>query len=393
MLLSCGDALVDFLPVKSVDGRDAAVPVAGGSCLNIAVGMARLGAPAGFVGGISTDLFGRIISSHALASKVDLRYATQSEHQTTLAFVRHVAGEPQYAFYDEATASRNWTYRRGSIPFEEIEAIHVGSTTLANDEGATQALAMIRDAGGSVTISFDPNCRPNLVKHKARYVDWMDAFAAAAHIVRMSDVDFEFLYGGGDYAGKAKSLIRAGASLVVITRGIKGAQAWHAEAGAVELHAPTVDVVDTIGAGDSFQAALLFTQDRTDRHESPDADEFGRTWSRGVICVSMRCFHMRARRCRSAATIRCGRGIVPSSGTRTDIESLAGHRAEFIFAVLNIETSDGAPVRILVRRIASWSGSAGVPDKAGLRKQKLGPALKDEWRMTRRSCSWSDRPR
>ena len=104
MLLSCGDALVDFLPVTSVDGRDAAVPVAGGSCLNIAVGMARLGAPAGFVGGISTDLFGRIIADHALGSRVDLRYATRSEHQTTLAFVRHVGGEPQYAFYDEATA-------------------------------------------------------------------------------------------------------------------------------------------------------------------------------------------------------------------------------------------------------------------------------------------------
>src|SRR5438034_9412980 len=143
MLLSCGDALVDFLPVTSVDGRDAAVPVAGGSCLNIAVGMARLGAPAGFVGGISTDLFGRIIADHALTSQVDLRYATRSAHQTTLAFVRHIGGEPQYAFYDEATASRNWSYQRGSIPFDQIEAIHVGSTTLANDTGATQALAMI----------------------------------------------------------------------------------------------------------------------------------------------------------------------------------------------------------------------------------------------------------
>ena len=96
-------------PCRSVDGRDAAVPVAGGSCLNIAVGMARLGAPAGFVGGISTDLFGRMIADHALTSQVDLRYATRSEHQTTLAFVRHAGGEPQYAFYDEATASRNWT--------------------------------------------------------------------------------------------------------------------------------------------------------------------------------------------------------------------------------------------------------------------------------------------
>src|ERR1700716_462537 len=143
MLLSCGDALIDFLPVTSADGRDAAVPVVGGSCLNIAVGMARLGAPAGFVGGISTDLFGRMIADHALASQVDLRYATRSEHQTTLAFVRTVGGERQNASYDEGTASRNWTYRRGSIPFDEIEAIHVGSTTLADDQGSAQALALI----------------------------------------------------------------------------------------------------------------------------------------------------------------------------------------------------------------------------------------------------------
>src|SRR5207244_11966606 len=98
MLLSCGGALVDFLPVKSVDGRDAAVPVAGGSCLNIAVGMARLGAPAGFVGGISTDMFGRMIAEHASASQVELRYATRRAAPTPLAFGRDVGGEPQFAF-------------------------------------------------------------------------------------------------------------------------------------------------------------------------------------------------------------------------------------------------------------------------------------------------------
>ena len=274
MLLSCGDALVDFLPVKAVDGRDAAVPVAGGSCLNIAVGMARLGAPAGFVGGISTDLFGRIIADHASASQV--------------------AGEPQYAFYDEATASRNWTYRPGSIPFDEIEAIHVGSTTLASDQGAANALAMVKDAGGSVTISFDPNCRPNLVRHKPRYVDQMDAFATAADIVRMSDVDFEFLYGGSDYAGKAESLIRGGASLVVVTRGIKGAQAWHREAGAVEVLAPTIDVADTIGAGDSFQAALLFALRTIGRIGTKvllqmNSAELGRAVSFASACAAFTC--------------------------------------------------------------------------------------------------------
>src|SRR6266852_286388 len=296
MLLSCGDALVDFLPVTSSDGRDAAVPVAGGSCLNIAVGMSRLGAPAGFVGGLSTDLFGRMIADHALASQVELRYAMRSEHQTTLAFVRTIGGEPQYAFYDEATASRNWNYRRGWIPFDEIEAIHVGSTTLADHHGAAQALAMVGDARGSVTISFDPNCRPKLVKDKARYVEQMDAFAAAADIVRMSDVDFEFLHGGSDYAGRAKSLIKAGASLVVVTRGIKGAQAWHGEAGAVEVQAPTVDVVDTIGAGDRFQAALLFAlraigRIKTSALAQMTSDELRRALSFASMCAAFTCGH------------------------------------------------------------------------------------------------------
>ena len=286
MLLSCGDALVDFLPVKSADGRDAAVPVVGGSCLNIAVGMARLGAPTGFVG--------RIIADHALASQVELRYATRSDHQTTLAFVRDVGGEPQYAFYDEATASRNWIYQRGSVLFDQIEALHVGSTTLASDNGAIQALAMIEDAGGSTTISFDPNCRPNLVRHKARYVDQMNAFAAAADIVRMSDVDFEFLYGGSGYDERARSLIAAGASLVVVTRGINGAQAWHREAGLVQVEAPTIAAVDTIGAGDSFQAALLFAlraigRIRRGALAQLNSDELGRALSFASTCAAFTC--------------------------------------------------------------------------------------------------------
>jgi fructokinase len=294
MLLSCGDALIDFLPVKSVDGRDAIVPVVGGSCLNIAVGMARLGAPAGFVGGMSTDLFGRMIADHAFASQVELRYATRSEHQTTLAFVRTVAGEPQYAFYNEGTASRNWVYRHGSIPFDEIEAIHVGSTTLTDDNGAAQALAMLEDARGSVTIAFDPNCRPKLVKNKDRYVERMNTFAAIADIVRMSDVDFEFLYGGDDYAGRAQLFIEAGTSLVVVTHGIKGAQAWHREAGAIEVEAPTVDVVDTIGAGDSFQAALLFALHAIGRIGTRslarmNSDELRHVLSFATTCAAFTC--------------------------------------------------------------------------------------------------------
>src|SRR5215475_8055239 len=130
MILSCGDALIDFVPIKAADGREAVRPAVGGSCLNIAVGLARLGVSTGFVGGLSTDLFGRMIADHALASGVDISHAMRSAHQTTLAFVRILEGESQYAFYDTESASANWTYQRGAIPFDAIEAIHIGSTTL-----------------------------------------------------------------------------------------------------------------------------------------------------------------------------------------------------------------------------------------------------------------------
>jgi len=294
MLLSCGDALIDFLPVKSLDGRDAIVPVAGGSCLNIAVGMARLGAAAGFVGGISSDLFGQIIVDHAQASRVGLAYATRSDHQCTLAFVRSVAGEPQYAFYDEGSASRNWIYHSGEIPFGEVDAIHLGSTTLVSDAGGAQALAVVREARGSATVSFDPNCRPNLVKDKAGYVAQMAEFAAAADIVRMSDVDFEYLYGNDDYAGRAAAMLAAGASLVVITQGIRGVQAWHGNAGALKIETPKVKVVDTIGAGDSFQAALLYALQALGRIATAplrqiDADELRRVLSFAAACAAITC--------------------------------------------------------------------------------------------------------
>ena len=257
MLLSCGDALIDFMPVKAADGRDAFTPVVGGSCLNVAVAMARLDAPAGLAGGISTDLFGTMIAEHALRSNVDLRYAIRSSDETTLAFVRLLAGEPHYVFYDEATAARRWTYRPGSIPFAVVDAIHVGSTTLISHAVSTETLAMLAEARGSATISFDPNCRPTLVRDKADYIRRMQDFLARADIIRMSDADFEFLFRSADYGAKAATLIGSGATLVIVTRGERGVLAWHRHAGYIEVTAPHVDVVDTIGAGDTFQGALL----------------------------------------------------------------------------------------------------------------------------------------
>lgn len=294
MLISCGDALIDFVPTQNAEGREAVMPAVGGSCLNVAIGMARLGAPTGFVGGISTDMFGRMIADHAAASNVELGLATRSDHQTTLAFVRIVAGESHYAFYDAETATRNWTFRRGTVPFDTVEAVHAGSTTLVNDQGAAETKALIADARASSTISFDPNCRPNLVKDKPAYVARMTEFAGSADLVKMSDLDFAYLFGEEPYQQRASALLGRGTSLVVITRGNNGAIVWHAKAGEIEVEAPKVEVVDTIGAGDSFQAALLFAlhkQGRLARPELKDigADELRHALSFAANCAGLTC--------------------------------------------------------------------------------------------------------
>jgi fructokinase len=293
MLLSCGDALIDFMPAKAADGRDAYVPAVGGSCLNVAVAMARLGATAGFVGGISTDMFGAMIAAHAERSGVSLRYARRSPHETTLAFVRLVVGEPAYAFYDEASASRLWTYESGSIPFAQIDALHVGSTSLISDPASKETLVMSKEARGLTTISFDPNCRPGLVHRKADYVRRMDAFIAQADIVRMSDLDFAYLYGGDDYSGFAEATLSAGASLVAITLGSKGALAW-CRAGKVEEAGLSVTVADTIGAGDAFQGALLVALQESGLLERTalmaiSREALGKALAFGVRCAGITC--------------------------------------------------------------------------------------------------------
>jgi fructokinase len=157
---------------------------------------------------------------------------------------------------------------------------------------------MIADARSSATISFDPNCRPNLVTDKAAYVARMGTFVDSADIVRMSDVDFNYLYGKPAYAAKAEEFLSGGGSLFVITRGTDGAQAWHSAAGAIEVGAPEVTVVDTVGAGDSFQAALLFALHKQGR--------LGRTRLKDISANELRCALSFACNCAALTCMRVG---------------------------------------------------------------------------------------
>lgn len=290
LLLSCGDALIDMVPARTGDGRPAFAPIVGGSCLNIAIAMARLGANSGLVGGVSTDSFGQAIAGHMAASGVRLDFITRSPAETTLAFVHLSDGEASYSFYDQGSAARTWTYAAGAIPFDQVAAIHVGSTTLINDPASGAALAMVAEArAGGTTISFDPNCRPALVADRADYGSRMAGFMAQADIVRMSDDDFAYLFGAEPHDDRAQALLGLGARLVVLTRGGAGVTAWHKRAGRIEMPAARVAVADTVGAGDTFLAALLVALQEggwIDREALATMDEAALT---GALDFAARC--------------------------------------------------------------------------------------------------------
>ena len=112
MIVTCGEALIDMLPRKGADGAAVFQPFVGGSVFNVAVALGRLGVPAGFFGGLSTDFFGTMLRAALEKSRVDVSFANISDRPTTLAFVTLIAGQARYAFFDEHSAGRMLTSSR-----------------------------------------------------------------------------------------------------------------------------------------------------------------------------------------------------------------------------------------------------------------------------------------
>ena len=262
MLLACGDALIDWIPTRSIDGREAYVPAIGGSCCNVAVALGRLGADAGFMGGISTDLFGDMLIAGLAESGVSTKYVARLDRETTLGFVRLGEGEPQYAFYDDGTAGRSWTRADSAPPGTEVRLIHIGSVTLIHPPVADECEALFAAEKGRRILSLDPNCRPTLIRDAAAYRARLARLLALADIVRLSLSDLEFLFPGTSPEEAASRWIAGGACLVVVTEGARGSTAF-TRRGRATVPGRQVEVVDTIGAGDSFLAGLLVKLDET----------------------------------------------------------------------------------------------------------------------------------
>ena len=286
MIVICGDALIDFLPARA-EGRDAYLPAPGGSCRNIASGLGRLGAAVGFMGGLSTDFFGDLIAESLRRDGVSLAYAARLAQTSTLAFVRLGEGEPAYAFYDDASAHRSWTRAASPALDDAVTALHVGSLTLIAPPVADEILLLMRAQKGRRVLAIDPNCRPSVTGDLPGYRTRLNQMFGLADIIKLSTADLDYLRPGADPDRVARDWIAAGASLVVLTRGGDGASAWTAD-GTVSMPASRVVLVDSVGAGDSFIAAVLFQLDRMGLLAVGGLHRIGRLEAQAVLGFAVR---------------------------------------------------------------------------------------------------------
>lgn len=256
MILCCGEALIDMLPRETAANEAAFAPYAGGAVFNTAIALGRLGVKAGFFSGLSTDLFGQILTDTLAASHVETGLAARSARPTTLAFVKLVNGQATYAFYDENTAGR--LLGTDDLPHlpAEISTLFFGGISLVNDPAAsTYATLQAREAPHRVTM-IDPNIRPGFISDQASYRARIGAMLANADIIKISDEDLHWLEGAGDLEDLARGLLSRGPKVVFLTEGAKGARAITATQNRF-VAGQKVTVADTVGAGDTFNAGAL----------------------------------------------------------------------------------------------------------------------------------------
>lgn len=256
MILCCGEALIDMLPRETTLGEAGFAPYAGGAVFNTAIALGRLGVPAGFFTGLSDDMMGDILRKSLADSNVDASFCAISSRPTTIAFVKLTNGQASYAFYDENTAGRLIEVDDLPTLSDKCQALHFGAISLIPEPcGSTYEALLMREKDKRL-ISLDPNIRPGFIKDKAAHKARIERMAAHADIVKFSDEDLDWFELTGSEEQRARHWLERGAKLVVITRGAEGAVGYSRNH-KVEVPSNKVDVVDTVGAGDTFDAGIL----------------------------------------------------------------------------------------------------------------------------------------
>ncbi|WP_030197779.1 carbohydrate kinase [Streptomyces sp. NRRL S-87] len=248
MIVVGGEALIDLVPAAGPPG--ALLPRPGGGPYNTAIALGRLGAEVAFCSRISTDGFGEALLAGLRTAGVDCSLVQRGPEPTSLAVAAlGPDGSASYGFYTEGTADR--LFALPVLP-PGVRALALGTCSMALEPGASAYEALLRrESGRGVFTLLDPNIRPGLIAdadaYRERFLGWLPYVS----LLKLSEEDAAWL------GGRVDDWLAAGPRAVVVTRGAAGLTVRTRSGAEHSVAAPRVTVADTIGAGDTVNAALL----------------------------------------------------------------------------------------------------------------------------------------
>lgn len=256
MILCCGEALIDMLPTTNASGQSAFMPVVGGSVFNSAVALGRLNIATGFFSGLSRDFFGDMLCQTLDEAKVDYSFAVRSHKPTTLAFVKLINQQAQYAFFDENTAGRMLEYSDVPEISAKISTLLFGCISLIAEPCASVYEALMTKAAAQKVIYLDPNIRANFISNRQQHYARLHKMIGHSDILKLSDEDLRWFDGDVTFDDFANQMLQIGPKLVVITKGKQGIVAY-SKHHCVDIVGEKIEVFDTVGAGDTVNAGIL----------------------------------------------------------------------------------------------------------------------------------------
>jgi fructokinase len=251
----------------SFRGEAEYTPHVGGSNFNSSIALGRLGADTYYFGAVSNDSYGELIESKLRHSKVKEDFVIKTNRPTTLAYADVIDGIAEYTFVDEHSAGR--LLDSSSLkPFldgvKKAKALLVGGISLQAEPCGSSWQSFIEEVAGHLPIYFDANVRPDFIENKQAYLARFIELTHKVDILKISDEDYRYLFGAQDINEVSKSWLDNGIKLVILTLGSEGSKVINGNGNKVFAESLKVDVVDTIAAGDTFNAGFLLNLDEQD---------------------------------------------------------------------------------------------------------------------------------
>ncbi len=261
MIICAGESLIDMVSFR---GEPEYKPHVGGSNFNSSIALGRLGANSYYFGAVSHDTYGEIIEDCLRGSNVKEDFIIKTNRPTTLAYADVIDGIAEYTFVDEYSAGRLLD-QTSLKPFVKrvikAKALLVGGISLQAEPCGSSWQWLVEEVSGHLPIYFDANIRPDFIENKRNYFDRFVELTTKVDIIKISEEDYRYLYGAQDFNKVSKAWLDNGVKLVIFTLGAEGSKVIYDNGKEVFVKSKKVDVVDTIAAGDTFNAGFLLSLD------------------------------------------------------------------------------------------------------------------------------------